>query len=176
VFKSCFRYFPNLVCNNSRLRGVVSLLLNYLWNVTCDVFILNGAILVVIGLVWNPSWFQLATGIIWAQVQKFERFGACFCTCALYNLDGFVIASAVAHDRHGRQCHHAPPGRSIAWPPKGHLSHHSTLGIRCCRRRRCKSNGHRFVSTCRGYIQYISQPVHIKNIYYSKDMSTQPGV
>jgi hypothetical protein len=25
----------------------------------------------------------LTTGIIWAQVQKFERFGACFCTCAL---------------------------------------------------------------------------------------------
>jgi hypothetical protein len=25
----------------------------------------------------------LTTGIIWAQVQKFEHFGACFCTCAL---------------------------------------------------------------------------------------------
>jgi hypothetical protein len=25
----------------------------------------------------------LTTGIIWAQVRKFERFGACFCTCAL---------------------------------------------------------------------------------------------
>jgi hypothetical protein len=83
AFKLCFRYFPNLVCNNSWLRGVVSLLLNYLWNVTCDVFMLNDAILVVIGLVWDPSWFWLTTRIIWAQVQKFERFGACFCTCAL---------------------------------------------------------------------------------------------
>jgi hypothetical protein len=44
---------------------------------------LNDAILVVNDLVWNPSWFRLTTGIIWAQVQKFERFGACFCTCAL---------------------------------------------------------------------------------------------
>jgi hypothetical protein len=25
----------------------------------------------------------LTTGIIWAQVRKIERFGACFCTCAL---------------------------------------------------------------------------------------------
>jgi hypothetical protein len=44
---------------------------------------LNDAILVVSKLVWNPSWFRLTTGIIWAQVRKFERFGACFCTCAL---------------------------------------------------------------------------------------------
>jgi hypothetical protein len=44
---------------------------------------LNDAILFVKELVWNPSWFRLTTGIIWAQVQKFERFGACFCTCAL---------------------------------------------------------------------------------------------
>jgi hypothetical protein len=50
-------------------------------NVRCCM--LNDAILVVSKLVWNPSWFQLTTGIIWAQVRKFERFGACFYTCAL---------------------------------------------------------------------------------------------
>jgi hypothetical protein len=83
VFKLCFRYFPNLVCNNSWLRGVVSLLPNYLWNVTYDVFMLNDVILVVRELVWNPLLFRFTTGIIWAQVWKFEHFGACFCTCAL---------------------------------------------------------------------------------------------
>jgi hypothetical protein len=53
--------------------------------VKCNVWcvMLNDAILVVNKLVWNPSWFRLTTRIIWAQVQKFERFGACFCTCAL---------------------------------------------------------------------------------------------
>jgi hypothetical protein len=45
-----------------------------------------------------------------------------------------------------------------------------------CRHRYRKSNGHIFVSTCKGYIQYISQHVHAENIYYSKDMSTQPDV
>jgi hypothetical protein len=44
---------------------------------------LNDAILVVNELVWNPSWFRLTTGIICAQIKKFERFGTCFCTCAL---------------------------------------------------------------------------------------------
>jgi hypothetical protein len=33
----------------------------------------------------------LTTGIIWAQVRKFERFGACFCTCAL------IIWSVLLH-------------------------------------------------------------------------------
>jgi hypothetical protein len=53
--------------------------------VKCNVWccMLNDAILVVSELVWNPSWFRLTTGIIWAQVRKFECFGACFCTCAL---------------------------------------------------------------------------------------------
>jgi hypothetical protein len=62
---------------------------------------------------------------------------------------------------------------------KGCLSHHSTPGILRCHHRHHNSNGHRFVSTCRGYIQYIGQPVHIENIYYYegfKDMSTQPDV
>jgi hypothetical protein len=51
----------------------------------CNVWcvMLNDAILVVNELVWNPLWFRLTTGIIWAQVRKFERFGACFCTCDL---------------------------------------------------------------------------------------------
>jgi hypothetical protein len=52
---------------------------------------LNDAILVVSKLVWNPSWFRLTTGIIWAQVRKFEHFGACFCTCAL------IIWSVLLH-------------------------------------------------------------------------------
>jgi hypothetical protein len=56
---------------------------NYLWNVNVWCVMLNDAILVVSKLVWNPSWFRLTIGIIWAQVRKFERFGACFCTCAL---------------------------------------------------------------------------------------------
>jgi hypothetical protein len=53
--------------------------------VKCNVWcvMLNDAILVVNKLVWNPSWFRLTTRIIWAQVRKFECFGACFCTCAL---------------------------------------------------------------------------------------------
>jgi hypothetical protein len=53
--------------------------------VKCNVWcvMLNDAILVVNKLVWNPSWFWLTTGIIWAQVRKFECFGAYFCTCAL---------------------------------------------------------------------------------------------
>jgi hypothetical protein len=52
---------------------------------------LNNAILVVSKLVWNPSWFRLTTGIIWAQVRKFERFGACFCTYTL------IIWSVLLH-------------------------------------------------------------------------------
>jgi hypothetical protein len=52
---------------------------------------LNDAILVVSSLVWNPLWFRLTTGIIWAQVWKFERFGACFRTCAL------IIWSVLLH-------------------------------------------------------------------------------
>jgi hypothetical protein len=44
---------------------------------------LNDMILVVKELVWNPSWFRLTTGIIWAQVRKFEHFSTCLCTCAL---------------------------------------------------------------------------------------------
>jgi hypothetical protein len=80
----------NLVCNNLRLRVCkwISELL-----VKCNVWcvMLNDAILVVSKLVWNPSWFQLTTGIIWAQVRKFERFGACFCTCAL------IIWSVLLH-------------------------------------------------------------------------------
>jgi hypothetical protein len=53
--------------------------------VKCNVWcvMLNDAILVLSELVWNPSWFRLTTWIIWAQVWKFERFSACFCTCAL---------------------------------------------------------------------------------------------
>jgi hypothetical protein len=46
------------------------------YNVWC--VMLNDAILVVSELVWNPSWLRLTTGIIWAQVQKFERFGRLF--------------------------------------------------------------------------------------------------
>ena len=42
-------------------------------------------ILVVCKLLWNPSWFQLTTGFIWAQVRKFDCFSYCFCTCALIN-------------------------------------------------------------------------------------------
>jgi hypothetical protein len=66
------------------------------------------------------------------------------------------VASVVAHNGHGRQCRHAPPGSPAALPAKGRLSHHSTLGIFRCHRRRRKSNGHRFVSTCRGYPLYRS--------------------
>jgi hypothetical protein len=86
VFKQwcvlCFRYFINLVCNNLWLcvcKWISELL------VKCNVWcvMLNDAILIVSKLVWNSLWFRLTTGIIWAQVWKFERFGACFCTCAL---------------------------------------------------------------------------------------------
>jgi hypothetical protein len=61
--------------------------------VKCNVWcvMLNDAILVVNELVWNPSWFRLTTGIIWAQVRKFERFGACFYTYAL------IIWSVLLH-------------------------------------------------------------------------------
>jgi hypothetical protein len=63
--------------------------------VKCNVWccMLNDAILVVSKLVWNPPWFRLTTGIIWAQVRKFERFGACFCTCAL------IIWSVLLHQQ-----------------------------------------------------------------------------
>jgi hypothetical protein len=88
----CFRYFMNLVCNNLWLRvckWMSELLVKYyMW---C--LMLNDAILVVSKLVWNPSWFRLTTGIIWAQVRKFERFSACFCTCAL------IIWSVMLHAR-----------------------------------------------------------------------------
>jgi hypothetical protein len=65
VCKLCFRYFLNLVCNNLRLCGVVSL---FSVLVKCNVWwvMLNDAILVINRLVWNPSWFRLTTGIIWA--------------------------------------------------------------------------------------------------------------
>ena len=59
---------------------------NCLWNVvTCEMLCWITVILVVCKLVWNPSWFQLTTGFIWAQVREFDRFGDCFCTCALIN-------------------------------------------------------------------------------------------
>jgi hypothetical protein len=62
-----------------------------LWNVNMWCVMWNDAILVVSKLVWNSSWFRLTTGIIWVQVWKFERFGACFCTCAL------IIWSVLLH-------------------------------------------------------------------------------
>jgi hypothetical protein len=68
-----------IICDSVCCKWIFELL------VKCNVWcvMLNDAILVVNELVWNPSWFRLTTEIIWAQVQKFERFGACFCTCAL---------------------------------------------------------------------------------------------
>ena len=53
--------------------------------VTYDMLCWITVILVVCKLVWNPSRFQLTTGFIWAQVREFDRFGDCFCTCALIN-------------------------------------------------------------------------------------------
>jgi hypothetical protein len=78
----CFCYFINSVCN--KCDSVCCKWISEL-HVKCNVWcvMLNDAILVVNELVWNPSWFRLTTGIIWAQVWKFEHFGACFCTCAL---------------------------------------------------------------------------------------------
>jgi hypothetical protein len=78
----CFCYFINSVCNNCDsvcCKWISELLVKY--NVWC--VMLNDAILAVNELVWSPSWFRLTTGIIWAQVQKIERVGACFCTYAL---------------------------------------------------------------------------------------------
>jgi hypothetical protein len=68
-----------IICDSMCCKWISELL------VKCNVWcvMLNDAILVVNELVWNPSWFRLTTGIIWAQVRKFEHFGACFCTCAL---------------------------------------------------------------------------------------------
>jgi hypothetical protein len=68
---------------------------------------LNDAILVVSSLVWNPSWFRLTTGIIWAQVWKFERFGACFRTCALIIWSVLLQRASLHHP--GRHLH--PPDR-----------------------------------------------------------------
>jgi hypothetical protein len=58
-------------------------------------------------LVWNPSWFQLTTGIIWAQVRKFERFGACFCTCALI-IWSVLLHSALSVHRRSTSTHPRP--------------------------------------------------------------------
>jgi hypothetical protein len=63
-----------IICDSVCCKWISELLVKY--NVWC--VILNDAILVVNEQVWNPSWFRLTTRIIWAQVQKFERFGACF--------------------------------------------------------------------------------------------------
>jgi hypothetical protein len=104
----CFRYFMNLVCNNLRLRVCkwISELL-----VKCNVWcvLLNDVILVISKFVWNPSWFRLTTGIIWAQVQKFERFGADFCTCALIIWSVllqlvYLLACMHAHVLYETQC------------------------------------------------------------------------
>jgi hypothetical protein len=56
-----------IICDSMCCKWISELL------VKCNVWcvMLNDAILVVNKLVWNPSWFQLTTGIIWAQVQKF---------------------------------------------------------------------------------------------------------
>ena len=35
--------------------------------------------------VWDPSWFHRTTEFIRAQVWWFDRFGDCYCTCALIN-------------------------------------------------------------------------------------------
>ena len=78
LYKTWFVITMTLMCCN--------LSVNYLWNVvTCDVLCWITMILVVCKLVWNPSWFQLTTGFIWAQVREFDHFGDHFCTCALIN-------------------------------------------------------------------------------------------
>ena len=35
--------------------------------------------------VWDALWFYQTTRFIWAQVWRFDRFGDCYCTCALIN-------------------------------------------------------------------------------------------
>ena len=78
LYKTCFVITMTLRCCN--------LSANYLWNVVMyDVLCWITMILVLCKLVWNPSWFQLTTGFIWAQVREFDHFGDCFCTCALIN-------------------------------------------------------------------------------------------
>jgi hypothetical protein len=76
-----------IICDSVCCKWISELLVKY--NVWC--VMLNDAILAVNELVWNSLWLRLTTGIIWAQVRKFERFGTCFCTCAL------IIWSVLLH-------------------------------------------------------------------------------
>ena len=81
----CFRYLWTHVVITI-WTPMYEVIVNYLWN-GCNMWLVMWitTILVVCKLVWNPSWFQLTTGFIWARVREFDRFGDCFCTCALIN-------------------------------------------------------------------------------------------
>ena len=82
----CFRVLYNTCFVIMITLRWCNLIANHLWNVvTYDMLCWITVILVVCKLVWNPSRFQLTTGFIWAQVREFDRFGDCFCTCALIN-------------------------------------------------------------------------------------------
>ena len=78
----CFRYL-NLVYNNYVNYDVCEIFVNC--DVTCDWLYWISMILICILVVWDPSWFRWTTGFIWAQVWRFDRFGDCYCTCALIN-------------------------------------------------------------------------------------------
>ena len=82
----CFRVLYNTCFVITMTLRWCNLFVNRLWNVvTYDMLCWITMILVVCKLDWNPSRFQLTTGFIWAQVWEFDRFGDCFCTCALIN-------------------------------------------------------------------------------------------
>ena len=75
--------FSNLVCNNYSNSDVWEIFVNY--DVTCDLLCWISMILVCMLVVWDPSWFCWTTRFIWAQVWRFDRFGDCYCNCALIN-------------------------------------------------------------------------------------------
>jgi hypothetical protein len=80
---------------------------------------LYDAILVVSELVWNPSWFRLTTGIIWAQVRKFEHFGRLFLYLCSYNLVSSVtLAMPPRSTNYDSSCYtyHAVGIKSISLP------------------------------------------------------------
>jgi hypothetical protein len=74
----------NLVCNNLFEIRCMWAIASYLWNVVTGnvlCWIMYDLGLLLVGLKsFVISW---TTGIIWAQVRKFDRSGDCFCSCAL---------------------------------------------------------------------------------------------
>ena len=92
----------NLGCNNFVETPMYE---NYLW--TCYnmwLVVLNHVrSWFVCRFVWDPSWFHQTTGFIWVQIWPFERFGDCYCTCALVNWTVLLQEGLGLTDARGRE-------------------------------------------------------------------------